>query len=989
MLLCLNHLILEPDLDQLLSSAWVHSGCIEARVQRARQLMVCSLLQTYTKLRQMPHLFSELLSVICQPALGDLRPLLLSESISASLRTCLLDTPASQGLEICSLVLESIKGCILPGLAREEREAEKMEVDGGGNDDVEDREMDLERNDASMKLFSLSHLLNVVLFSLKTLDSASPVTIVRQSQGVMEVMQQVAMELLHLLETEKRNRSSAKRTPGKGKKDLELKESEIKAGAAWEQKTQEAALLLRYTWVEVDTLFSIHCSKYTSLQTAAASQPEDGAPVLTQMQSLLSGEIAPAGLPPSRRPMSALLLKLLALQQMKKALLDGPALSEPGAAELLTAAAQFILAKSELRASADGEQAWDGQVASVNASSSRVAHWHLVTSNLPLIAPYLSGEDVGGVADALLLQSPVLAELPSLFSATVRSLTRRIVGVLKAAHAAKACPTLLKYEETGIGASAPESDGGDQPAASTHREAIVQDILASSKTGEAFVLLTAAQRSELVDALQILTNLNPDGMNSEDLSSVFLLLLFMLTSTASRSDPAAAADPAGSGDDALFLLELLNIMTCLLEGRNFQSVLKLIHGGTLLQASVASLLWHSSNGRFQATGGSEWLDFIKAVQSFIRSLVQLIIIRNSSIRLNLDQFASYLTSKEMSNMQIVADKPGASISSVHILLASLTSFSQAMTSNLGRRKPIDQTLTQMLTRMTASLGPAVEAVLKPQTVSQSVIQPACILGQAFMVEVVTVMLHCELSSRSVEDESKPADTQFALSHMTLYQGFCRQILKEISSAHRPLDFLVSSLHFLSAFYKAVEKTREEREVEQHGKEKAEKELNELYMQILQNVHRLLTASWLSEDDVGELEPAVQELLRHLLEKSTTGRFNLLLLLIREGLVTGKLRAGNYRVRRHPHRLYFTLSICIYVVYIYIYNYIYIYILFYFVFYISLSILYAQSLFLSFFLIFIFYSRVFSLLVLLCPQISPWGLIKYISILFYYVLWSDV
>lgn len=66
---------------------------------------------------------------------------------------------------------------------------------------------------------------------------------------------------------------------------------------------------------------------------------------------------------------------------------------------------------------------------------------------------------------------------------------------------------------------------------------------------------------------------------------------------------------------------------------------------------------------------------------------------------------------------------------------------------------------------------------------------------------------------------------------------------------------------------------------------------------------LLSASWLSESDVGELKPALQELLRHLLEKSTTGRFNLLLLLIREGLVTGKLRAGNHRVRLNPDPLY--------------------------------------------------------------------------------------
>lgn len=41
---------------------------------------------------------------------------------------------------------------------------------------------------------------------------------------------------------------------------------------------------------------------------------------------------------------------------------------------------------------------------------------------------------------------------------------------------------------------------------------------------------------------------------------------------------------------------------------------------------------------------------------------------------------------------------------------------------------------------------------------------------------------------------------------------------------------------------------------------------------------------------------MQKLLRHLEEKSTTGQFNLLLLMIREGLNAGQLRAGNYRVR---------------------------------------------------------------------------------------------
>ena len=39
-LLGLNHLIVEPELDQLLSLAWVDSDCMDSRVQRARQVEI-------------------------------------------------------------------------------------------------------------------------------------------------------------------------------------------------------------------------------------------------------------------------------------------------------------------------------------------------------------------------------------------------------------------------------------------------------------------------------------------------------------------------------------------------------------------------------------------------------------------------------------------------------------------------------------------------------------------------------------------------------------------------------------------------------------------------------------------------------------------------------------------------------------------------------------------------------------------------------------
>lgn len=817
--------------------------------------MVATVLQTYTKLRQLPRLFSELLSVMCQPAPDNLRPLFLCAGVSSSLRTSILDTPPSQLLEICLLVLDSIRSYVLPELLKEGKRMEKMEISGEDGEKRSNGEtkFDPEKEDASLKLFSLIQLLHVILFSVKTLDNTSPLPIVRNSQSMMKEMQQVIRELTQLVPSPKTDTEmktvSAERTPKKRKRELQ-KVCESKKPLLWEQKTQEATLLLWYTWVEVDTLFSMHCSKYIALdsvQTAGACETHNH-PALAGMESLISDGTTQHS---SCTALSRFLLKLLTLQQMKKTLLNSSSLSEHSTASLLNRTARFILAKSELEGSLDGEQMWDGQTGSVNTDSYCVAHWYQVTSNLPLIAAHLSGEDVCCIADILvssllkegkdcppgsltvsvissqLLQSAAFAELPSLFSATLHSLIQRILAVLKEAHVHKVRPTLSKEEQV--------EDSALPLSRLVDTETIVKEILASSTTGEMAVLMTDLQVKKIMNLLKILSHLNPDAMNSEDLSSVFLLLLYTLTSTSIQWLQETPDCPKSGDADAVLIVELLRILTCLSEGKIFQSVLKLMHGGTLLQAVVSSLLWHSSNGRFQDVDSANWLGLIKALQGFIGCLVQLIITRNSSVRLNLDQLASYLMGVE--SRQFVTCS-GDSIFSAHLMLASLASFSQTMSSNIGRSKPLDQTLAQMLTRMTASLRPAVQSVLKLHTGSPSVSQPSGILSQAFVVEVVTVMLHCEQSSQSVEQDARPNDEK--LSHMSLYQGFCQQILKEISSASRPMDFVKSSLRFLWTFYNALSERGGESKEEQGDEMGERKELDELYMQILQTVHRLLT-----------------------------------------------------------------------------------------------------------------------------------------------------
>lgn len=725
-----------------------------------------------------------------------------------------------------------------------------------------DKEMiqDQDKNNASLKLFSLSQLLHVILFNLKTLDNTSPLSIVRQSQGLMEDIQQVVRELILVLplETKAANTSlsSIQKTTKNVKRKLEQKDTETTDGkveALWVQKTQEAGLLLQYTWVEVNMFFLIRCSKYTSLDEGPlGSKNGAGVSFSNNLESFTSLQLTCS-------PMSCLLDKLLILQQMKKVLLDTASVCEPSTASLLHSTAHSILAETQFMLSLDEEQIWNRQIVSVESNSYLVAHWYIIVSNLPLIVPHLNGEDVGGIADALvssllskkraedkdclpgylttslifsqLLQSSLLAELTTLFSATVHSLNRGIISILKGACITKVNQMPFEF---------PEKEGKSLKKESQlcsklfEKEALVQEILTSLKIGKVTALLNNEQSNKLIDFLNIVTHLNPDGMNSEDISSIFLLLLYVLTSTSVTPE---------CGDDSVALVKLLRAMICLVEGRSFQTLLKHIHGGTLLQAVVTCLFWHSDNGRFQTMCSSNWLEIISATQDLITCLLQVIINRNSSVRLNLDQFSCYLIGKEMARREDVT--PGAvatsdvelgrSRCSDHLLLASLASLSQAVVSHLGRSKSMDQTLAQILMKTTASLGQAIKSVLKPKTGSQSGNQPASVLSQAYIIEVVTIMLRCELSSLEQENEQ----SHINLSHMNLYQGFCHQILKEMCSAQRPMDFLVSSLHFLSLFYQVMKKKGGNVE-EQGEKMKRDKDLDEVYVHILQTVHRLMS-----------------------------------------------------------------------------------------------------------------------------------------------------
>lgn len=162
-----------------------------------------------------------------------------------------------------------------------------------------------------------------------------------------------------------------------------LKKSLVSEGP-WMEKVQEVILLLTYTWVEVDTLFQIHCSKYTSPAASQSGALVDKALTLRDMDS----------------PLSKLLQNHLALHKLKVCLLK-PSTETSGALEMQKMA-QFILKQQELTMMLDTNQIWDFQFCTVNANTYMAAHWFLVTTNLPLIAPYLGPNDTSVFAECML-----------------------------------------------------------------------------------------------------------------------------------------------------------------------------------------------------------------------------------------------------------------------------------------------------------------------------------------------------------------------------------------------------------------------------------------------------------------------------------------------------------------------------------------------------------------------------------------------------------
>ncbi|XP_032820202.2 unhealthy ribosome biogenesis protein 2 homolog isoform X1 [Petromyzon marinus] len=450
-LLGLNHLILEPHLQALVSVAWLGPEPPEPRGRKARDALLCTLLATYAKLRQLAKPLGAAFSSLCRDGDGDgdgsprgSPSRLVGAALGDKLSECLAELPAGQAADVWELALEAV-GSRLPPPGAPARGGPRW----------------------ARPLPSVALLLHAVLFRARSPDAAWPAPAVARATRLMEATLREALAPLLLL-------------------------CHAEGGAGGETAPAlEAALTLAHTWAELDLCFQLNCPRYRSpgrdagaaggavagggAETTDDAGGDDGGFAANASVGTYDFRcLAPAV--PARvwrgltRPLrrsgggggassrARFLLATLSVQKVRVLSLRRADTGSRGYVRSLRRAAHLAV---RLTPWADGarQAPWDGEAASVDEASRAAAHWHLVLGHLPLLLPHLAPGDVQAVADAVtdaalaspddegagdaggatpralawaLLRGPLLPELGAVQAAVVTALVARAAEALGA-----------------------------------------------------------------------------------------------------------------------------------------------------------------------------------------------------------------------------------------------------------------------------------------------------------------------------------------------------------------------------------------------------------------------------------------------------------------------------------------------------------------------------------------------------------------------------
>ncbi|KAM7060845.1 unhealthy ribosome biogenesis protein 2 homolog [Acridotheres tristis] len=850
LLMALNHLIVEPDLDDLVSSAWIDAEALEPRTKKPQETLISTIFQTYSKLRQFPRLFEEVLTVICRPAVDELRPSVFSAGLTVKLRECLLELPPNQILDILCLFVEKCQTLIIPA------------VEGS--------------IDMALKLMSVCSVLHAFLFNMRSLDDVTPAPVVLRTQHLMANIQKgITLPLMELLQAPRRDEEK----------------SEL-----WLRKASDATLLLVYTWVEVDTLFGVSCSKYVSPRaeiavTEPAARHWAISAIMPGMKEQCWRRVTE--LASGFASTSKYCLELLTLQKMKMMLMQTEA-----DLQALQHAAAFILESGRSATSRRESEPWDGDISAITELSYPTAHWHLVMSNLTILLPYISLKDVEYIAKVLLetlmlaeaqeaatdqepsisigkislgfIHSSLLPEMKILHCAFLTHLIHQFAMVLPTATRDSVDLPLQQLSVTNVPwheeilSPCKIIDPLEVPSEKLLKdelslswrtlEKVAQCVVLLAKNG-CPVTLKERQLQRCLGLLKIVSLLKLDSFLPSDCTRCFLVLLSLLVNT-----------KASVSCSKLLLLEVLrtcfHLLRCLQAGRNANSVFKVLHASDVLEAVMTSQLTASKFFTDVLTV-PVWTQYVKEVQEVLENFLQMIIERKQSVKLNLDKFMSFLVScrpdtgaaksKEWKNWNPAAEQ---------LLLTAFTTLCHVVTLHLQQ---LPENKLHSADVFSALLEPVVLQMVRTVEHGLQTNTPNQLLPLAF-IPSVTTLLKADLS-RPVRDWQKEPSGFLEQPRIKLYQEFYSQILKELPCAGSNLQFLQLALQFLTVFCSVPELYP--------GKETA--------VMVVFAIKKLLSGPAITTQVIRSMEMELTEVLVKVLGNCSAEEFYAIMRLVLQGL----------------------------------------------------------------------------------------------------------
>ncbi|XP_074752824.1 unhealthy ribosome biogenesis protein 2 homolog [Athene noctua] len=853
LLMSLNHLIVEPDLDDLVASTWVDAKASEPRTKKPQEALISTMFHTYSKLRQFPRLFEEVLTVLCRPAADELRLPIFSVGLTVKLRECLLELPPNQILDILCLFVEKCQTLIIPAL------------EGSA--------------DTALKLLSVSSVLHAFLFNMRSLDDVTSSPVVFRTQSLLAKMQKgIIQPLMELLQAPRR----------KEKSDL------------WLRKASDSALLLVYTWVEVDTLFGVSCSKYVSPTAEMAGAVTEPAARHWGISAFLPGVDEQCWervmeLANSFASTSKYCLELLTLQKMKMILMQTKA-----DLQALQHAAAFILESGRSSMSRGESEPWDEDISTICDLTYPTAHWHLVISNLTILLPYISLEDVEYIANVLLetlvlakaqeaatdqesaisignvslglMHSTFLPEMKVLHCAFLTSLIRQFAGVLPAAVRDSADLPLQQLSAGSIPwheeILAPFRAVDLLEAPSENKllkdelslpwktlQKVAQCIVLLAQNG-CPVVLKESQLENCLGLLEIASLLKLDSLLPSDCTRCFLVLLSLLANT-------KASVSCSKQLLMKFLSTCFHLLRCLQAGRNASSVFKVFHASDVLEIVMTSQ-FRASKFFTDVLTVPVWAQYLQEVQAFLENFLQMIIERRQSVRLNLEKFMSFLVSCKP-DMGAAKSKGGKNWNPAagQLLLMAFTTLCHVVTLYLQQ---LPEKKLQSADVLSALLEPVVLQMVRTVEHGLQSNSPNQPLPVAF-IPSVTTLLKADLSHAVRKGWQKEPSGFLEQPRIKLYQKFYSQILRELPCAGSNLQFLQSALQFLTVFCSVPELYP--------GKETA--------IMVVFAIKKLLTGPAITTQVIHSMEEELTEVLIQLLGNCSAEEFYTIMRMVLQGL----------------------------------------------------------------------------------------------------------